>query len=343
MSSNHFLASPLRVAKRHRRAVAWITPLAVLALGAGVVLPTISSGAAQAAVGLGGASTFAVLAGAGITNTGATTINGDVGSLPTPSETGFGTVILNGANNHGNAVTAQAKTDLTTGYNTAAGATPFATHAVELGGSTLTPGVYRSGTFGITGTLTLDTQGDPSAVFIFQAGSTFITASNSNVVVLGGSTACNVFWQVGSSATLGTNSHLIGSVLALSAITADTGATVVGRLLARNAAVTLDNNTITTPVCRGRHDDHRRPGRHIGSGNHSDHIRLGDHSDHRALECRTGRHDDHHPDAGITGNAGNAGHTGPSRNAGIARIAVRAGTPPHLVAPGPRRRATPML
>ena len=196
------------------------------------MLPTTVSGAAEAPVGLGGASTFGVLGAAGITNTGATTIYGDVGTFPTPSETGFGTVTLHGANNAGNPVTQQAKNDLTTAYNTAAGATPFNSVATELGGSTLDPGVYRSGTLGITGTLTLDTHGNPAAVFIFQASSTLITASASNMVFLNGASSCNVYWQVGSSATLGSTSHLIGTVMAQAAITADTGATIEGRLLA---------------------------------------------------------------------------------------------------------------
>src|SRR5581483_2996862 len=104
-------------------------------------------------------------------------------------------------------------------------------------------------TLGITGTLTLDTQGDPNAVFIFQSGSTLITAANSAVTVLNGGTACNVFWAVPSSATLGVNSHLIGSVLASTAITATSGATIEGRLLAQTAAVTLDHNTITALPC----------------------------------------------------------------------------------------------
>ena len=157
---------------------------------------------------------------------------------------------LNGTNHGGDAVTQQAKNDLTTAYNEAAGSgPPIAVPTGELGGLTLTPGVYNGATLQITGTLTLDTLGDPAAVFIFQSGATLITASDSAVVVLGGGTACNVFWQVTSSATLGTNSHLIGSVLALTSITATTGATIDGRLLARNGAVTLDTNTITAESC----------------------------------------------------------------------------------------------
>ena len=248
MSSSRTLGSSSRAAGRHRRLVAYIAPLGVIALGVAAILPTTASGAATN-VGLGTATSFAVLGGSAITNTGPTTITGDIGSFPTPTETGLGTVTQNGVDHGGDAVTQQAKIDLTTAYGTAAGSGPPTSHATELGGSTLTPGVYNSPTFGITGTLTLNTLGNPNAVFIFQMASTLITASNSSVIVLGGGTACNVYWQVGSSATLGTGSNLIGSVLASTSITATTGATIQGRLLAETGAVTLDTNTITRPVC----------------------------------------------------------------------------------------------
>ena len=205
--------------------------------------------AAVATIGLGTAASFAVLAGAGITNTGPSTVNGDIGTFPTPSETGLGTLTLNGTDHAADAVTQQAKNDLTTAYNQAAGSGPATAVATELGGTTLTPGVYNSPTLAITGTLTLDTLGDPSAVFVFQTSSTLITATASSVIVLNGGTACNVFWQVGSSATLGTGSTLIGSLLTTTSITANTGATIQGRLLASNGAVTLDTNTISRPAC----------------------------------------------------------------------------------------------
>lgn len=231
--------------------LAWPTRAAgavLLAVAVTLVHPVATS-AATPTIGLGAASSFAVLAGSGITNTGPSTVTGDIGTFPTPAETGFGTLTLNGTNHGADAVTQQAKTDLTTAYNQAAGSGPATAIPTELGGTTVTPGVYNSPTLAITGTLTLNALGDPSAVFVFQASSTLITAAASSVVVLNGGTACNVFWQVGSSATLGTGSSLIGSVLAATSITANTGARVQGRLLASNGAVTLDTNTITRPSC----------------------------------------------------------------------------------------------
>jgi hypothetical protein len=205
--------------------------------------------AAQGPVGLGTAGSFAVLAGSGITNTGPTTITGDIGTFPTPAETGMGSVTLTGKNHDADAVTQGAKADLQTAYNDAAGRTPVTNVPVELGGKTLLPGVYTSPTFGLTGTLTLNAKGDPNAEFIFQAGSTLITASNSHVRLINGTQACNVVWQVGSSATFGTGTNFVGDVLSHTSITARTGATFHGRLLAKNGAVTLDTNTITRSVC----------------------------------------------------------------------------------------------
>ena len=205
---------------------------------------------AATAIDLGTARSFAVLAGSGITNTGTTRITGDVGSFGSSDAiTGFDTVTLIGVNHGGDAVTQQAKDDLTTAYNQAFASAPANSVNTELGGLRLTPGVYHNGTLGITGALTLDTQGDPNAVFVFQADSTLITAADSSVVVLGGSTACNVFWQVGSSATFGEDSMLVGNVLAAESISASRGAAFEGRLLARVGAVTLIQNTITATTC----------------------------------------------------------------------------------------------
>jgi hypothetical protein len=157
--------------------------------------------------------------------------------------------VSNGAIHAADAVALQAQTDLTTAYNDAAGRATTATVSADLGGQTLVSGVYTGGALGLTGALTLDAQGDPNAVWVFQAASTLITASASSVNLINGASACNVFWQVGSSATLGTNSVFVGTVMALTSVAATTGATVEGRLLARNGAVTLDNNVITASGC----------------------------------------------------------------------------------------------
>jgi hypothetical protein len=207
--------------------------------------------AAQPAVGLGTATSFAVLAGTTVTNTGPSRISGDLGVSPGAAVTGFPPGQVNHGTQHaGDAVASQAQTDLTAAYTDAAGRTPATTVSGDLGGQTLAPGVYKSASgLGLTGTLTLDAQSDPNAVFIFQAGSTLITASSSTVKLKGGASACNVFWQVGSSATLGTDTTFVGSILALTSATVQTRTTVDGRVLARNGQVSLDANTITRPNC----------------------------------------------------------------------------------------------
>jgi hypothetical protein len=232
-----------------RKLAGSLAPLAVIVLCVSMLLASSPAYAAQEPVGLGTAESFAILAGSGITNTGPTTITGDIGTFPTPTESGFGSITLIGTNHAGDAVTAGAKDDLVTAYNDAAGRTPATDQAVELGGKTLKAGVYKSGTFGLTGTLTLDAEGNTDATFIFQAATTLIAETNSRMVLLNGVDPCRVVWQVGSSATFKVGTRFVGDVLALTSITAQTGATFEGRLLARNGAVTLDTNTITNGNC----------------------------------------------------------------------------------------------
>jgi hypothetical protein len=233
---------------RHRSVRAAVAATATLVAALALVLVATAARAAQAPVGLGTAESFAVLAGTTVTNTGATLVTGDLGVDPGSAVTG-GPVVI-GATHISDAVSNGAQRDLVTAFNDAAGRTPTTAVSGDLVGQTLVPGVYKStSSLGLTGTVTLDAQGDPQAVFIFQVASTLITGSASQVALTGGAQACNVFWQVGSSATLGTNSRFTGSILALTSIAAQTGATVQGRLLARNGAVTLDTNTVTRSRC----------------------------------------------------------------------------------------------
>jgi len=210
-----------------------------------------SSLQAATAPTLGQAKSFAVLGGSAVTNTGATIVNGDLGVSPGTSVTGFPPGIVNGTKHITDAVAAQAHSDTTTAYNNLAGQTPFTDMTgQDLGGKTLTAGVYKfTSSAGLTGTLTLNAQGKADAVFVFQIGSTLTTASNSRVLMTNGGSSCNVFWQVGSSATLGTTTSFLGNILALTSITLNTGAHVSGRALARNGAVTMDDNTISGSAC----------------------------------------------------------------------------------------------
>jgi hypothetical protein len=224
----------------------------VLGTAIAVVIATQSvAGAAVATVNLGTASSFGVLAGSTVTNTGATIVNGDLGVSPGSAITGFPPGIVNGAVHDTDGVAAGAESDLTTAYNDAAGRSSSGSVGPFIGaGQTLAPGVYNATTsLDVGGSLTLDAHGDPDAVWIFQVGSTLVTDSASSINLTGGAQACNVFWQVGSSATLGTHSSFQGSVLALTSITVTTGDTIIGRALARNGAVTLDDDVITVPSC----------------------------------------------------------------------------------------------
>lgn len=203
---------------------------------------------ASATVALAGASNLAVLAGSGVTSTGATTITGDLGLSPGSSVGGFPPGILNGTLHINNAIANQAKLDLTAAYNDAAGrtSTDIVTLSGNIGGLTLTPGLYKStSSLAISsGDLTFDAKGNANAVFIIQIASTLTTTSGRKVILSGGALASNIFWQVGTSATFGTTSVFKGTVMAMQSITLNTGATLDGRALARTGAVTMAGNTI---------------------------------------------------------------------------------------------------
>jgi hypothetical protein len=191
---------------------------ATVAMGALVATPHTASAAARApvAVPLGTAANFAVLAGKAVVNTGSTVVTGDLGVSPSASVSGFPPGSVSGATQAANAVAAQAQADLTVAYTNADTQAPATTVPTQLGGTTLGPGIYKStaGTFQITGNLTLDAQGDPNAVFIFQTTTSLSTGTASTVTLAGGAQECNVFWKVGSSATIGTAAHFVVCALA---------------------------------------------------------------------------------------------------------------------------------
>ena len=228
-------------------------------VGFAALLCGVSPASAQTAPSLGAAQSFAVLAGSTVTNTGSSIITGDLGVSPGSAVTGFPPGLVTGGTIHAaDAVALAAQNAVVTAYNDLASqACTQDLTGQDLGGKTLTAGVYCfSSSAQLTGTLTLNAQGNANAVFIFKIGSTLTTATGSSVVVTNGGSPCNVFWQVGSSATLGTATSFAGNVLASTSITLTTGASVMGRILARNGAVTLDTNTVTTtcvaappPVC----------------------------------------------------------------------------------------------
>ena len=224
----------------------------VVAISAALLASAGTAVAAAVLVPTGTAEPFAVLGGVGVTSTGTTVINGDIGTFPTPVTTVTGSLVLTGTDHRGDGVTQGAKTDLTAAYLAAAGQGSDFPVVADLAGQTLTPGVYTTASgLEINGPmpLTLDAGGDPGAVFVFQAGSSLITQPGTSVVLTNGATACNVFWKVGSSTTLGVNSTFRGTIMTLSNSTMQTGATLEGSLLTRNGAVTLDSNTILRPAC----------------------------------------------------------------------------------------------
>jgi Ice-binding-like/Putative Ig domain len=219
------------------------------ALLVSVTLAVGLQAAGQLPVALGSAATYSVLAGSTVTNTGFTAENGNIGVSPGSAVTGFppGSVV-NGAIHRADGSSALAQTDLTAAYLDAMNRPTPIVIAGDLGGQTLAPGLYKSSTsIGITGILKLDGQGNVNSVFIFQIGSTLTTASTSQIVLIGGAQAANIFWQLGSSATLGTNSIFHGTIMAQDSITLTTGVALDGRALARTGAVTLDTNNVVNP------------------------------------------------------------------------------------------------
>jgi hypothetical protein len=237
------VSNPVRI-KRPGRAAAVLAVLFAF-----VAVPAV----AQASpVDLATARPFVVLGGQEVTNTGPSVLNGDLGVAPGTSLTGFGSpAVVNGATHNNDGVANQAQADLTTAYNVAAGQTP-ATNLTgqNLGGLTLAAGAYKytSSAF-LTGTLTLDAANDPNAQFVIQIGSSLTTASASRVELVRGASPCNVFWQVGSSATLGTTTRFQGNLMALTSISLNNGASVTGRVLARNGTVSLINNVLDASRC----------------------------------------------------------------------------------------------
>ena len=208
---------------------------------------------ASTAPGLGTAASYAVLAGTTVTNTGNSVITGDLGvspgsactGLPAPCTGGGPGTVVGGTIHAGDAAALQAQTDLTAAYGVAASSPCNSTSLAPWGGQTLTPGTYCQTTSPtISGTLTLSGNG----VFIFKSGSTLVTAPGATVAFINGAQPCNVFWQVSSSATLDTTTTFIGTIMALTSITVNNGATIAGRLLARNGQVSLINDRITAPT-----------------------------------------------------------------------------------------------
>ena len=217
----------------------------------GVAFGGAAAVASASPVDLGTASPFVVLGGATVTNTGPSVLNGALGVSPGSALTGFNSATVNGATHDNDTVAAQAQSDVTNAYGVAAGQPVTADlSGSDLGGLTLTAGAYHfSSAAQLTGTLTLDAENDPAAQFVIQVGSALTTATSSSVSLVRGASPCHVFWQIGTSATLGTSTSFMGNVLAAASISLNDSATVQGRLFARSGQVSLINNVIDGSMC----------------------------------------------------------------------------------------------
>ncbi|WP_375474874.1 ice-binding family protein [uncultured Jatrophihabitans sp.] len=234
---------------RHRSIMAAAMLTSLVAIGVSWAQP---ASAATGTVNLATSAEYSVLAGQGVTNTGASTLNADLGSSPAPASyvTGFPPGIVGGSQHFADGPALQAQSDLTTAYNDAAGRPVTANVPGDIANRTVVAGVYKASTsLGLSGALTLNGQHDPSSVFIFQVPTALTTASASSVNLINGAQACHVFWQIGSSATLGTSSVFRGTIMALQSISMNNGVQVQGRALARNGSVTLINDTFTSARC----------------------------------------------------------------------------------------------
>jgi hypothetical protein len=244
----HFEKGRFEMAHKYFRLLASVALLTLLGVACGALLYATRA-SAQTGPRYCSTQKFAVLGATTVTNTGPTVINGDLGVSPGTAVTGFPPGVVNGTIYTGaDPVAVQGQADAHITY-AALAAEPCNTNLTgqDLGGLTLTPGVYCFATSAqLTGTLTLDAQGNSNARWVFQTGSTLTTASNSVVRVINGGTGCNVNWKVGSSATLGTDTKFVGNIYALASDTLNTRATVAGSVYALEGAVTMDSNTVTT-------------------------------------------------------------------------------------------------
>jgi len=232
--------------RRTKTVLAALLPM----LATSIAVIASPSASAATAISLGQASNFAVLAGAGISNTGSSSVQGDLGTSPTVSFSDSGALVLNGAYHFGDATATAAKTDLATAYASAVASAPAVAVTTDLGGQTLLPGTYvNTAGVGVTGTLTLDAQGNPNSVFVIQTPLSLNTAAASQVNIINGGQACNVFWQVGTTTNLGANSDFKGNILTTSNFVGGANAKVSGRVLSVAGSVALNSNTIVKPSC----------------------------------------------------------------------------------------------